>query len=446
VSDLLALAEGLMAWGRPGEQVEVYVARSRTTTVRAYGGEVESLTQASPAGVGVRVVVDGRLGFASAGTLEPSILEETLVEARDNAAFAAPDEANGLPGPDGVAAADLDLVRAGLGSTATEAKVDLALGLERATLDGDPRIRGVRVAVYGDAQSEAALASTTGVRARRASTSCHLSVAALAGDGDATQTGYAVVAGREPAELDLEATASEAVVRSTRMLGARQPASRRVTAVLEPAVAAAFLGVVGATLSGESVLKGRSPFADRVGEPVAAEELTLVEDPTEPASLGAGPYDGEGLACRRTVLLDEGTLRGFLHNTWSGRRSGSASTASAVRGYASTPGVGAAALALRPGPLAPDALLRTVGDGVLVQEVTGLHSGVNSVSGDFSVGAEGLVIRDGTPAEPFREATLASTLQRMLLDVVAVGSDLEWRPSGTGAVSLAIADVALAGR
>jgi PmbA protein len=271
-------------------------------------------------------------------------------------------------------------------------------------------------------------------------------VSALAGDGDATQTGYAVVAGREPAELDLEATASEAVVRSTRMLGARQPASRRVTAVLEPAVAAAFLGVVGATLSGESVLKGRSPFADRVGEPVAAEELTLVEDPTEPASLGAGPYDGEGLACRRTVLLDEGTLRGFLHNTWSGRRSGSASTASAVRGYASTPGVGAAALALRPGALAPDALLRTAGDGVLVQEVTGLHSGVNPVSGDFSVGAEGLVVRDGTPAEPFREATLASTLQRMLLDVVAVGSDLEWRPSGTGAVSLAIADVALAGR
>ncbi|MCI3950085.1 MAG: peptidase family protein, partial [Acidimicrobiales bacterium] len=158
-----------------------------------------------------------------------------------------------------------------------------------------------------------------------------------------------------------------------------------------------------------------------------------------------GAHDGEGLACRRTALLEDGVLRGFLHDTWSARRAGTASTASAVRGYASTPAPGAAALALRPGDRSVDELLATVGDGVLVQEVSGLHSGVNPVSGDVSVGAEGLAIRDGALAEPFREATIASTLQRLLLDVIAVGSDFEWRPGGTGAPSLAIADVALGG-
>jgi PmbA protein len=209
-------------------------------------------------------------------------------------------------------------------------------------------------------------------------------------------------------------------------------------------VVASLLGVLGGVLTGEAVLKGRSPFADRVGEQVAT-GLTLVDDPTEALSLGAGMYDGEGLACRRTTLLDDGVLRGFLHDSWSARRAGTASTASAVRGYASTPTAGAMALALAPGSLPFDGLLAAVGDGVLVQEVSGLHSGINAVSGDVSVGAEGLVIRGGVLAEPFREATIATTLQRLLLDVVAVGADFEWRPGGTGAPSLAVADVSLGG-
>ncbi len=442
--DLQGLAASVAARARPREQVEAFVSRSRTTTVRASGGDVESLSSATSAGIGVRVVVDGRQGFASAGSLDPEVVDEVVAEARDNAEFAAPDDANGLAEPDGVAPAPLDLVRPGVDRTPTEAKVSMALELERATRTGDPRVRGVRVAIYGDRAAEAAVAASTGLAAFDAATTCSLSVSALAGEGAGTQTGYAVEAGRSPDELDVEAVAQRAVERATRMLGARQPATRRVSVVLEPSVVASLLGVLGGVLTGDAVLKGRSPFADRVGEPVAA-GLTVVDDPTDAASLGAGAYDGEGLACRPTPLLEDGVLRGFLHDTWSGRRAGTASTASAVRGYASTPSPGAVALALRPGTLGFDDLVASVGDGVLVQEVSGLHSGVNAVSGDVSVGAEGLVIRDGALAEPFREATIASTLQRLLLDVLAVGADFEWRPSGTGAPSLAVADVALGG-
>jgi PmbA protein len=443
--DLEGLASSVAARARAGEQVEAFVSRSRTTTVRASGGDVESLSSATSAGIGVRVVVAGRQGFASAGSLDPDVVDEVLAEARDNAEFAAPDEANGLAEPDGVALPALDLVRPGVDTTPTEAKVDLALSLERAVRTGDPRIRGVRVAIYGDRAGEAALATSTGLTAFDAATTCSLSVSALAGEGAGTQTGYAVAAGRSPEELDVEATARRAVERATRMLGARQPATRRVTVVLEPSVVAALLGVLGGVLTGEAVLKGRSPFGDRMGEAVAA-GLTLVDDPTDAASLGAGACDGEGLACRPSTLLEDGVLRGFLHDTWSARRAGTVSTASAVRGYASTPTPGAMALALRPGRLPFDELVGTVGDGVLVQEVSGLHSGINAVSGDVSVGAEGLVIRDGALAEPFREATIATTLQRLLLDVVAVGSDFEWRPGGTGAPSLAVADASLGGR
>jgi PmbA protein len=219
-----------------------------------------------------------------------------------------------------------------------------------------------------------------------------------------------------------------------------------VTVVLDPMVTASFLGVLSGALSGESVLKGRSMFAGREGEQVSVAGLTLTDDPTNPEARSAGPYDSEGLATRRNVLVDDGTLQGFLHNSYTGRRAGIASTGSAVRGgFKTAPGVGARALSLVPGDRTQDELLADVGDGLLVLSVQGLHSGANPVSGDFSVGCEGLMVRDGAVAEPVREATIASTLQRMLLDVVGIGSDLEWLPGGAGGLSLAIRDVTLSG-
>lgn len=443
--ELEALVARVVARARPGEQVEALAGRSTSTRVRAYEGEVEELTQATSGAVGVRVVLDGRQGFASAGSLDPDIVVEALEEARDNARFAAADEANGLAEPDGVPRPDLDLLRPELASVPVADKVALALELERRVRAADPRVRGVRTALYADGMGATALATSTGLAVSGASSSCFLSVQVLAGQGDETQTGAGVSVGRTFAELDLDEAAGDAVDKAVRMLGARQAASQHLTVVLEPSVAAAFLGIIGSTLSGEAVLKRRSLFADRVGQQVAAGGVTLVDDPTDPASLGADPHDGEGLASRRTELVVDGVLQGFLHSSWSARRSGTTSTASAVRAIESTPKVGARALALRPGELSADDLLASLGTCLVVQGVSGLHSGVNPVSGDFSVGAEGVMVRGGERAEAVREVTIASTLQRMLLDVVAVGGDLEWQPGGTGAVSLAIGDVSLSG-
>ena len=154
--------------------------------------------------------------------------------------------------------------------------------------------------------------------------------------------------------------------------------------------------------------------------------------------------DGEGLASRRVPLIDRGTLNGFVHNSYTARRSGNQSTGSAVRSMKTTPSVGCRALTLEPGTRNQAELMAELGEGVVVQSVSGLHSGVNPVSGDFSTGAEGLMFRDGQLAEPVREFTIASTLQRMLSDVVAVGNDVEQLPSGLS-MSVAIADISMSG-
>jgi PmbA protein len=446
VSGLLDLALKVAGAAGAGEQVEAFVGRSTSTSVRVHGGALESLTQATSAGIGVRVIEDGRQGFAWAGSLDDDVIAEVLAEARDNVAYAQPEDWVGLAEPDGVEPPPIDLWRDGLAAQPTERKVDLALELERVVRARDPRISGVRTAQWADGAGEGAVATSTGIAVAGRSTFCHLSVQALATEGDDTKTGYGVSVGREPGDVDLDEAAGDAVDRATRLLGAVQPASGSLTLVLEPRMAATLLGVAAGALNGESVLKGRSPFADRVGEPIASPLVTLVDDPTDPMSLGADSHDGEGLATRRVPLIVDGVLQGFLHNTMTGRRAGVPSTASAVRGYRSTPGVGAQALALATGAGSLDDLVAGIDHGVLVQSMTGLHSGVNPVSGDFSVGVEGLMVRDGQRAEPIREATIASTLQRLLLDVSAVGGEREWTPGGTGAAAIVITGVTLSGR
>jgi PmbA protein len=317
-----------------------------------------------------------------------------------------------------------------------------------ARVTADRRVRQVPEADYGDLSSESAIVTTTGIEAAWRRTVCSLSVSAIAGDADDSHTGSGFSVGRSPSELDGERAASDAIERAYRLVGARKIPSKQRTVVFDPRVTSTLLSVVSSALSGESVTKGRSFLGGRVGEAVAVDGLTIVDDPTDRRAFGASARDGEGLACRRNVLIDRGILLGFVFDTVSARRAGAVSTASAVRGgYASTPVAGCRALVLRPGEGAPlfEEVMAAVGDGLYVQSVTGVHSGVNPISGDFSVGAEGLLIRDGALAEPVREVTIGSTLQKMLLSVSVIGGDLEWLPGPAAGQTLAIEGMSVAG-
>lgn len=448
-ADLLEIARRVAAQARHGEQIEAYVARGRDTEVEVFDGEVESLSVAGVEGVGVRVIAGGRQGFAWAGSLDDGVVAETVGEARDNVEFGQPDEWYGLVSAEelaGIAAPDLDLWRDDLLAVPTDEKVRIALDLEAATKAADARVRGVEAAGYGDAVSESAIVNSLGVEAYARRTVCSAHSVAMAGEGAETQTGYGFSAGRTLADLDLASIPRDASERAVRLLGATQPRTQRLPVILDPLVTRAFLGVLSAALNGESVLKGRSFFAGREGEEVAAGCVTLLDDPTDARALGASTHDSEGVPARRNDLITGGVLRGFLHNVYTGRRAALATTGSAVRGgYKSTPGVGIRALRLEPGSLTPGEIMSSVPEALYVQSVSGLHSGTNPISGDFSVGAEGLMVRGGAFADPVREITIASTLQRMLQDVVEVGADLTFLPGATAGMTLLIAEMTMSG-
>jgi PmbA protein len=444
-AELLALADSVVAQALPGEQVEAFVSRGAETEVRVYEGEVEHFVSAQSEGIGIRIIRDGRTGFAYAGTLDRDAVAEVLADARANVEFGTVDEWAGLAEPDGVPVTEQELWNEALASFPTDRKIELAQELERMTAGMDRRVR-VDEANYADAQGEAAVATSTGIRQWGRENGCYVSVSTLADDGDETQTGFGFSVGRSPEDFDLAKAAREAADRATRLLGATKPKSRRLTVVLDPFVTAQFLGIISSTLNGEAVVKGRSLFRDRLGETVAAPHVTLVDDPTDRRAYTATDVDGEGLAARRNVLIQDGVLQRFVHSSYSARRAGTTSTANAVRGgFKGTPGVGCLALQLEPGTRTQAELLADVDDGVLIQSVSGIHSGVNPISGDFSTGASGLMIQNGQLGAPVREFTIASTLQRMLLDIVEVGGDVDWLPMRAAGVSLVVNDVTMSG-
>ena len=442
--DLNDLAAVALAAARDGEAVEAYAEETRHTEVEARKGEVEGLTSAESRGVGVRVIAGGRLGFAYAADPSDDEIVATVERARENATLGTEDENNVLAD-----ASEYEPIE-GLffdeqAAMPADDKVSLALQVERVAVSSDPNVGKVEQCGFGDAIGRVAIASTTGVSAEFRRTGCWCVAVTLAErDGD-TQTGFSFQVAHRAADLDPDAVAREAAERAARMLGAVKPQTQRVPVLLDPFAASSFLGVLAGALSAESVQKGRSLFADLVGERVGADVFTLVDDGRLLDGPAAAPFDDEGVPAGRTDLIGAGVLNGFLHNTYTARRGSTTSTGNASRaGYRSTPGVGATNFYVQPGSVSFESLLAKADGGVLIQDVSGVHSGANPISGEFSVGATGLRIAGGALGEPVREMTIASTLPDMLKSVAAVGSDLRFF-SSVGTPSILIGEMTLAG-
>ena len=408
---------------------EAWAERSTSRDIRVYDGRVESMSDAGGRGVGVRAFAGKRSGYAYGTDLSDEGVAELARAALEAAEVADEDEFAGLPEDFG--AADVNgLASPAFADWGTGRKVELALEIERAARAHDG-ISQVENAVYSDAEGSVSLVNSRGFAASFDATQAWAYASAFAGEGDDLMTGLGVGLGRDPEALDPKAIGDEAAQRALALMGARRPESRRCPVVLDAFVAASFLGFIGSMLSAEAVQRGRSLFAGREGDEVADPALALVDDGTQPDGPGSAPFDGEGSRTRRTPLIEGGRLLGFLYDARTARKANTETTGNASRGsYRSPPSVGTTNLVIEPGEEDLAGLVRLAGDGLYVTEVAGLHSGVNPVSGTFSVGATGRLITGGELGQPVRELTIASDLVSMLKAVRAVGSEGRWVPFG----------------
>ena len=438
------------ALGSGAGDAEAFAQDSTGLEVRVFDGEVESLTEAGERGLGVRVWIAGRAGYAYGTDLSDPGLAAIAAGAVEAARVADPDEFAAAPDPVGEPRPIPGLADPSGDEWGTERKLELAKHVERAARDADPRVVAVETSVYVDVRATTALASSRGISGSFEATYCYAYLSAIAeADGD-RQTGIGFGIGRSPAALDADAIGREAAERSSSLLGATKPASRTCAVVLDETVAASFVGFIAGVLGADAVQRGRSPFAGRLGEQIGSAAVTIADDGADPAGLNSAPFDGEGMPTGRTGLIEAGTLGSYLHDSYTARREGGGtrSTANAARsGYRSAPSVSTSNLIVAPGELGFEALVAEAGEGMYVTDVAGLHSGVNPVSGTFSVGATGRVIAGGELAEPADEFTIAADLAAMLAAVRAPAAEPRWVPFG-GSVStpaLLIGEMAVGG-
>jgi PmbA protein len=404
------------------------------------------MSDAGGRGIGVRAFQDGRWGYSYGTDLGDAGLAATASAAFEAAQVADPDPDAGLPDENGATPVD-GLEAPEMAEWTTERKVELALRIDAAAR-APKNISQVENTVYSDAEGAAAIANSRGFAASYSATQAWAYASAFAGEGEDLMTGIGIDLGRHPGELDAEKIGAEAAARALELRGARRPESRRCPVVLDAFVAASFAGFIGAMLSADAVQRGRSLFAGRRGEDVADAGFVLVDDGRIPDGPASAPFDGEGSATRRTPLIEDGRLAGYLYDARTARKDGAETTANASRGsYRTPPGVGTTNLLVEPGEQTLAELFATAGEGLYVTDVAGLHSGVNPVSGTFSVGASGRLIEGGEAATPVREITIAGDLVGMLSDVRAIGSEARWIPlaGSVRAVPLLIGEMTVSG-
>lgn len=416
---LAAGASDAEAWAEEGVEREI----------RVYEGAVESLTDAASRGIGIRSFDGDRWGYAYGTDLSEAGLRSLADAAAGAAAVADPDEYAGLP--DDFGAADVgSLASPALGDWDTARKIDLALAIEKAARSR-PGISQVEETMYADASGRVALANSRAFSASFESTISYAWASAFAGEGSDLMTGLGVGMGRDPGAIDPEAVGGEAAERALGLVGARQTEGRRCPVVLDTFVAASFAGFIGGMLSADAVQRGRSLFAEREGDEIAGPEFVLADDGLHAEGPSTTPFDSEGSPRRRTPLVEDGRLLTFLFDAPTARRGGRRTTGSAGRGsYRTPPSVSTTNLVLQAGEPSLEELCARAGEGLYVANVVGLHSGVNPVSGTFSVGATGRLIENGELGRPVREITIASDLVSMLMAVQAVGGPGRWVPFG----------------
>jgi PmbA protein len=408
-------------------------------------GEIEKLKSSRERRVGIRVFVDHASANASTADLDRKALEAFVAETVAMARLTSPDPESGLPDPQLQASTgvNLDLEDTAAGIVSADEALAVARKAEKAALAFDSRISNSEGAEFESGRHEVLLANSQGFCASYSGTTYSLGVAPIAAENGAMQQGYWYTANRHRNKLDDPETVGViAAQRAIRRLGARKIKTMRCPVVFEPDMAAGLIRTLAGAASGPALYKGASFLVGRLGTRVAAANVTIVDDGAMIGGLASRPFDGEGLATRRNILVEQGVLKTYLLDTYSARKLNLAPTGSASRGVGSPPSVAATNLYLEPGQYSPSDIVGSIKQGLLVTELMGF--GVNTVTGDYSRGASGIWIENGELAYPVQEITIAGNLKDMYLAIDMIANDLVWR-SSTAAPTIRISQMTVAG-
>ncbi len=408
-------------------------------------GEVEKIQHSHQKRLGLRLFFGQRSATTSTADLSEASLERLLDDTCALARAMAEDACAGLPDSQETMTMipNLDLWDDALAQLPVGDRTAMAQAAERAALDYDARITNSEGGGYSSSQSHILYITSHGFVGQYRAGSVSLAVSPIASDGGGMQRDYWYARARKLDRLQTPTEiGQEAARRTLRRLGAHKVLTQKAPVVFDPRIASSLLGHLCSAVSGSAIYRGASFLADRLGERIAPEGVTVYDDGTLPAGLGSKPFDAEGLPTRRTTVVERGVLQNYLLDTYTARKLGMRSTGNAARSAGEPPTVSATNLYLEPGPYSPEEIIASVTRGLYVTELIGF--GVNQVTGDYSRGAVGLWIENGELTHPVEEITIAGNLRQMLADIEMIGNDLDMGRKVT-APTLKITEMTVAG-
>jgi PmbA protein len=440
------LARDLLAKvrSRGATEADLLIVQTDSSTTQVRLQEIESLKSAQERRLHLRVLFGKRSAATSTSDFSMRALDHLADETCALARTTAADDYTGLPDAEALASVipDLGLLDEEVQEVAVEERIALAKRAEAAALAYDPRLTNSEGAGFDTRFSQIVYANTHGFVGEYRASTFSLAVSPIASEGEAMQRDSWYAVSRRFGQLEPpEVIGETAAKRALRRLGARKVPTQEAPVIFDPEVAASLVRTLAGAASGTAIYRGASFLLDRLGQQVAADTVTVIDDGTIPGGLGSRPFDGEGVATRRTVVLEHGILRSYLLDTYCARRLGMASTGNAARDAAGM-SVASTNLYLVPGTHTPEEIIASVKSGLYLTELIGF--GVNVVTGDYSRGAVGIWIDNGKLTYPVEEITIAGNLHEMLQQIDMVGNDLVFR-GRTAAPTLKIAGMTIAG-
>lgn len=436
-----------IAIDKGADEAEAYVKTSKNLTIEVKERKIDTLESSATAGYCIRVIKDRRLGFSY--STDTNDIESVVEKAIEATRYSEPDDYLELPvyfTP--VETEDLKIFDNDIVSLSEADAIKYALLIEEAALSEDNRIKKTRKASGSFNVYNTIIMNSRGINVSYPSTSCIAQTMVISEEGNESQMGWDFQGSRFLKEISFEGVGKTAARRALNLLGAQKIKPLKGFVILDNSIASEFLGILSSSLSSESVQKKRSMLANRKGDLVVSHKINIIDNGQINGRLGSRPVDDEGVPTKKKILIDNGILTGYLYNTYTAKKEGLSSTGNAVRGgFTSIPSVGITNLYIEPSSKNYETdfegILKRVDRGLYVTETMGMHT-ANPISGDFSVGASGLWIENGSISHPVKEAVISGNILNMFKNIVIIGDDLRFY-GNIGTPSLLIEGIDISG-
>ena len=432
------------------EECEAYFVGSESFDTDILDGNINDYSVSESGGMCFRGIYAGKMGYASTEIEDEEAIDMLISGVKNNASILDTQENESIfAGSDSYP--EVDTYDEATARVPAADKVERAKEMERLVKAASDKVQRVDGCGISSGVSEVRIVNSKGLDISSKSTIYGAFVAPIvASEGGAPSFAYDLKYSHNFKDVDIREVAKNAVDKALESLGAVSIPSGSYKCVLRNDMASTLLATFDGGFSGESARKGMSLLKGREGEKIASDAVTLIDDPLLKGGFATRPFDAEGVACRAKDVIKDGVFLTFLHNRLTAREFNTETTGNAAKqGYAGKVTVAPSNFFIRPSELSPEDMLKEMGEGVMITNLMGMHSGANPISGDFSLGAKGFMVKDGKKAFPIEQITIAGNFFEILKNIRAVASDLKFGHPGASCIcspALYIGEISVAGK